>query len=602
MGQASYDRKRLRKATLATTIIFVLMLFGTVLQWGVASGWGSITIRRVSYITEGGKSASGMMFIPNGVNDENPRPAVINLHGRNNSSFNMINLAIEQARRGYIVFNPDLAGTVESDHDEANIDTRIFESAFEYLQSLDMVTEISTLGHSRGVRYIRNMILAEDDGTKPKLVNLIEMGGMFQFAKEEIPFASHTNFLCVDGGADLYDKQLFGDYDTLHNMVAKKSGHTDDFEIGKLYGDPANGTAFQYVEIPGMTHQGLLYSKIAIGSVIEFIERSCPTETPLSASSMIFPLYQVISACCFVLFLLMIASLAYLFTSLPGIYSVVNTPLPVSQGKPARKWAMHILTDFAIPIALFVPVTRFVAAKVPITFFVSKWINQILMWLAVCAIISTIFIIVRSVRKKKESGLTPVDFGLGTEKEKMFVWKRIGCAVAIAIAVAVLLFAWMDVVFKTTGLNYQFNSMPGQIMRGSPERVIYTLRYMIFMLPVYFVININIATTRRMKTTGNECHDTVRDVLVNILLSAGSLTLLMVIQFGGIRILGTGAVPLNNTLWDSLAYGWSFPLMMSTCSGVSTYLYRKTGNIWTGTITTCLMVIAITVFQCSTMP
>lgn len=593
----TYDKKRLKHFALAVAILFTLLLAGTVLQWGIASGWGNIRIMRVQYVTEGGTTASGLMMVPQGVNEENPRPAIINFHGRNNSSFNMINWAIEEARRGYIVFNPDLAGTVETDRDSENTRSRINKAAFEYLQSLDMVTEISVTAHSMGNQSIQDLIGYEDE--LYKLKNFVDVGGTFFWGFGPKEFPKSTNFLIIEGTADIFLVQSGGGYDKIHSLVAEKSGLGDEFEIGKLYGDTAEGTAFQYVELDGMTHQGEIYSSKTIGTMLDFIGMSSPAPNPIDTSNMIFPMYQVSTAVCFILFIVMIGALAGLFTSLPFVYSIVNVPLASSNGKSKKAWAMHIVTDFLIPIALFVPVTNFIEKKFPTNFWPSTWINQILFWLFAVSVVGAIFIAVRM--RKQARPLNASHFGTGLATEKIINWKRAGVALIIGIVTTVILFYWMDLVFATTGLNYQFNSMPGQIMRGSPERVIYTIRYLLFMIPVYFVININIATTRRMKTTGNEIHDTIRDVAVNILLSAGALTLLMVIQFGGIRLFGDGTIPLNPTYWNSLAFGWSFPLMMSTASGVSTYLYRKTGNIWTGTFTTCISVIAITVFQCTTM-
>lgn len=602
MEKTTYDKKRLRRSALATAILFALLLVGTVLQWGIASSWGDITITRVNFVSEGGRSASGLMFIPKGVNVDNPAPAVINFHGRNNSSYNMINWGMEQARRGYIVFNPDLAGTLESDRDDENTRARINAVAYGYIQSLDMVTEISVTGHSMGNMTNKDIIGREGE-KEYKLKNIVDVGGTFfwEASRGGGSFPTTANFCCIEGTADIFAVQFGGGYDEIRATVAEKSGLGDELVINQLYGDPVVGTAFQYIEIPGMTHQGELYSSVTIGHILDFIGMSSPAPVSLSNSDMIFPAYQITSACCFIVFLLLIAALGYTLTSLPIVYEIVNIPLASSEGKPAKKWAFHLVTDLAIPIALFVPITNLVAKKMPTNFFVSTWINQILFWLAACAVVSVVFIAVRSVKKKKTVPLTAADFGMGLADEKILNWKRIGCGLAIGIFVAVVMFSWMNCVFTITGLNYQVNSMPGQIMRGTPERIVYTLRYLLFMLPVYIVININIATTRRMKTTGNEMKDTVRDVVVNILLSISALTLLMIIQFGTIRATGNPVAPLSTKYWDSLAYGWSFPLMMSTCAGVSTFLYRKTGNIWTGTFTTCISVIAITVFQCTTM-
>ena len=64
-------------------------------------------------------------------------------------------------------------------------------------------------------------------------------------------------------------------------------------------------------------------------------------------------------------------------------------------------------------------------------------------------------------------------------------------------------YTWLGIVTSMSGLNYQFFSMPGQLVRMAPERVNHIFRYMLMMIPVYFMIGVNVATSRRLKDTGN---------------------------------------------------------------------------------------------------
>ena len=595
-----YDPKRLKKSVIALVVIFALLVAGTVLQWGVVSDWGNIRVTRVNFVGDGGAQQSGLMFIPEGVSADNPAPGIINYHGRNNSSYNTINWGMEQARRGYVVLNPDLQGTMESVITKDNTTANLCLSAYRYMDALNMVTDISVTGHSMG--NVSLHILAGIEEHLPSMKNIVGVGGAFFYGMLGDEFPSETNYCIIEGTKDIFEVQYLGNYETLHKMIRGLSGMGDSFEFGKIYGDPAAGTALQYVEIEGLTHQWELYSTETIATMLEFIDLSSPAPVRMDSRDMIFTTYLFISSICFVLFILFFLALAYCLTSLPLIYEAVNIPLAPSEGKSPKKWAMHIVTDFLVPLALFVPVTRW-AVKQSTAFFMSEWLNQIFFWLVAVAIFGAIMITIRSVKKSKERKLTPADFGMGLAEEKFFNGKRLGAALGIGIFVTFVVFTWMDIVMGTTGLNYQVYSMPGQIMRMTPERLVLTLRYLIIMLPVYVVININIATTRRMKTTGNETKDMIRDILVNILLSAGCLTTLWAIQFAGVRWLPQSQIPpFDPTYWDSLAFTWSFPLMMSTCSGGSTFLYRKTGNIWTGVFTTCIVIIAITVLQCCAVP
>lgn len=600
MKETNYDPKRLRRAALVSAVIFAVMLIFSVLQWGFASQWGNIKITRVTYVGEGGSEQSGLMFVPNGVSAENPAPAVINFHGRNNSSYNMINWAIEEARRGYIVLNPDLAGTLETSLDGNNSTANLAVSPVEYLESMDMVSEISVTGHSMANLTLQEIEKREAD-FKPKLKTIVGAGGVFMYANTNSGFSRTTNHLIVEGAADLYEYFVIGGLENAEAYVAEKTGIGDGMEKEVIYGNFEENNAFEYVEIPGMSHQGLLYDSATISSILEFLGQSSPAPSPLETGNMVFPYYLICSAIAFISFLFFIPSITYTITSLPGVYELVNVPYVPSKGKSGKKWAWHLITDLAIPLALFVPVTMW-AKNFPTDFFCSLWVNQIFLWLVACSLIGIVLLVIRLCKKHKMEKITPADFGFGTANEKIFCWKRIGGAIGITAAVVMICYTWLGIVTSMSGLNYQFFSMPGQLVRMAPERVNHIFRYMLMMIPVYFMIGVNVATSRRLKDTGNEVKDTVKAVLVNILLSAGVLTALVVIQFVGIRILGDGSSPFPQTYWDSISFGWTFPFMMGTAAGTNAFMYRKTGNVWVGMIVTWTIVIAMTILQCCLVP
>lgn len=599
MTTVKYDSKRLRKALIVTAILFAIMLIFSILQWGIASDWGNIRIVRVSFVGEGGSEQSGLMFIPSDVSAENPAPAVINYHGRNNSSYNMINWAMEEARRGYIVLNPDLAGTSETSLAGDNSTENLAISPIEYLSSLDMVSEITVTAHSMGNLSLQ--AIEQRDEEFEKLTAFVGVGGAFFYNVTGNEFTENTNHMVIEATADLYEYYVMGGTHVVRALCAERSGVGDAMEDGVIYGSIEENNAFEYVEISGTTHQGLLYSPRTIKVLLDFIQLCSPTETALDSTSMIFLGYLCCSAVAFLSFLFFIPALAYTFTSLPGIYSIVNIPLAASKGKPKKKWATHLITDLAIPLALFVPVTNW-AKNFPTDFFGSLWVNQIFLWLVACSLIGVALLVFKLVKKSKIEKITPVDFGFGLADEKMFNWKRIGCAVGITIAVTAVCYLWLDIISRVSGLDYQLFSMPGQLVRMTPTRLIYTFRYMLMLIPVYFMIGVNVSTSRRLKDTGNETVDTIKAVLVNILLSAGVLTTLVILQFGSIRFLGDGSSLFSQKYWDSISFGWTFPCMMGLASGAGAFLHRKTGNVWVGMLVTWTMVIAMTVMQCCLVP
>jgi hypothetical protein len=600
MDNAKYDPKRLKKAGIVTGIIFAIMLLFSILQWGISSDWGNIRITRVTFVGEGGSEQSGLMFVPKGVSAQNPAPAIINYHGRNNSSYNMINWAIEEARRGYIVLNADLAGTLETSLGGNNTTDNLAVAPVEYMQSLDMVSDIAVTGHSMANLSLQIIEMREAE-FKPKLKAIVGVGGAFFYSVTGNHFPVETNYAIIEAGADLYEYAVMGGTPNARKMITELSGIGDAMENNTIYGDIASGTAFEYVEVPGMSHQGMLYSVKVIKPLLDYIELSIPAPNPIDTSDMVFWKYLLCSAAAFISFLLFIPALTYTITSLPLVYEIVNIPLVPSKGKSKEKWMVHAITDFAIPFAIFVPVTMW-AKNFPTNFFCSLWVNQIFLWLVACNLIGIVLLIIRYYKKSRTQKLSAADFGFGSADEKMFNGKRIICAAGITVAVATICYLWLDIISRTTGLDYQFFSMPGQLVRMTPERFVHILRYLIMMIPVYFMINVNVSTSRRLKDTGNETYDTIRAVLVNIFLSATVLTALVVIQFIGIRVLGDGSSPFPQKYWDSISFGWTFPFMMSTASGVSAFLHRKTGNVWVGMLVTWVMVISMTILQCCLVP
>ena len=276
METKKYDKKRLKRASLALAVIFALMLVFTVLSWGVASSWGDITIKRVSFIGNGGAQVSGLMFIPKGVSADNPAPAIINFHGRNCSSYSMINWAIEEARRGYVVYNPDMTGTLETENTIDNTLENISRTAYEYMDSLEITTEISLTGHSMGNRYL--IVLMQDEEIQKHLKNVVGVAGIdwyFFLKKANIGFPTQTNYCIIEPTKDIYNIQYMKSWDAVHELLYEKSAYGEDTEFGKVYGDPSNGTAFEYTEVVA-THQEAMYSDEVITEMLNFIGLSSP--------------------------------------------------------------------------------------------------------------------------------------------------------------------------------------------------------------------------------------------------------------------------------------------------------------------------------------
>ena len=129
----------------------------------------------------------------------------------------------------------------------------------------------------------------------------------------------------------------------------------------------------------------------------------------------------------------------------------------------------------------------------------------------------------------------------------------------------------------------------------TPQRFLRGIPYLIVILPIVLMININIATVRRFPDTGHETRDTIRDIVYNILLATIPLMVIMFCYYGVGLIRGTGIGLLPGPWQTAINYTLGFPFMMGSSVGISTFLNRKTGNIWAGVFTATLILGLFTI-------
>ena len=581
------DNKKFVKAVKVFVATLLLLAIFTTLAWGVASSWGSVRISRTEFVGNGGATQSGWMFTPKGINEENPAPAIVDFHGRNTTAYNLVAWAVEQSRRGYVVFLPDQEMTNESLAVEGNTTARIAVSAVEYILSQDFVSEVSVAGHSMGNKALE-AINANIDVQK-QLKSMVSVGNMFMMFNDA---PEYTNYLSIEAQKDFYAAQWAPTLEDKYARAEEQFG-IPGIEDGVLYGSPEDGTARMLITQP-TSHQQQMYSEDVIEAMMSFIELSSPAPNPISYDNQVFWWAYILLAVCTLLCVASVAECAYMLAVSP-IFSknVISAPV-ISSGKSKGQWARQVVQDFLIAIILFVPVTLFIAKYNPLAIFQFGYVNQIFMWIFSVGLVGGIIMLFKYRKMSKTKQLAAADFGMGTADEKPVVWKRVRDGFIIAALTTIYLFTLLDVVCKVFGLNYQFFCVFAQFNRLTPERFLLSLPYLVLGVILLIVINISIATSRRIKDSGNSTKDMVKTILINIFLSAGPLTLLLAIQFIGIRLSPNGAAPLSMNYFTGLAYALGFPFMMSSSAGISAYLFKKTGNIWTGVFTSTFVLIFLT--------
>ena len=74
-------RRRRRNVRIGFCVTFAILLITSLLNWGVVSSWGKVSIDRITLSGSDGASFSGLVYRPDNATDATPAPGIIMLHG-----------------------------------------------------------------------------------------------------------------------------------------------------------------------------------------------------------------------------------------------------------------------------------------------------------------------------------------------------------------------------------------------------------------------------------------------------------------------------------------------------------------------------------------
>ena len=109
-----------KRSLILLAVALVLILVGSILAGVFNGGKGAVSVTRISF--DGGHGTlSGLLYMPKGASEENPRPAIVVTHGYLNSAEMQDANAIELSRRGFVVLALD-----QYDHGHSDLDDAVY--------------------------------------------------------------------------------------------------------------------------------------------------------------------------------------------------------------------------------------------------------------------------------------------------------------------------------------------------------------------------------------------------------------------------------------------------------------------------------------------
>lgn len=587
----------------------VALVVVSIVAWGVGTDWGKVTMHKVDLIGDEAYPMTGTMAIPEGVDDSNPAPVVISMHGAGCSSDTEILHAIEFGRRGYVCICVDTqhAGGLDLYREETW--PEIGEKWIDYALSQDWCNgEIIISGMSNGSGMVSRIM--SDPEYKSKInctINIVSYTGLTNYLMHgENPVG--VNSLCVDGSGDAAYDVVVNDFNNFLGI--------DDFQMNTVYGNFEDGSAVE-MAWTHCTHPFVYLHPDLYEEVFEFVGQSAPTNTDVAPSDTVFMLYYGIMTVAFILFTIMLASFAYLLSCCPAFYEKIHTRRAAPRVQlPAGKIILFAIIEIIIGILVwFFGVQPFVYALINIPeilrpIFHVQFIGPAMLWVVEVSIINVIVFFVRN-RKSKRNGeaLTAVDYGTGDEDDpKPFIGSRIGYSALIAVLVVAFGAVWCQCMTSISGLSYTLNSF-GMLINTTPDRFWATIPYIIPFGIAAIAMNLGQASIMRFAESKSEIVSFFKEFLIN------ALVLFVPVFF--VTFSYVGGQFFNQGGWDAtgLPYDWymgahpfslfPFPVMLLMASALNTYLYRKTGNTVLGTMVVigflAFFTVSCSIFQPTTI-
>lgn len=549
----------------------VLIVAGGLLAYLTQTA-GGIRIEDVRFKGAKGNTMSALLYVPPNATPQIPAPGILAVHGYINSRETQDGFAIEFARRGYVVLALDQTGHGYSDPPS-------FANGFggpdglAYLRSLPFVDKdnIGLEGHSMGGWTVLAAATAMPNDYKSMVLEGSSTGKPFAAEgtaswprNTALVFAQYEEFSTLMWGVDLARDV------TKSPKLWALFGTQGAVEPGKVYGDPANGTA-RVLYTPAMTHPAEHISHEAIGYSLDWFAKTLKGGTPRPVDDQIWFRKEIGTLIALIGFVALVIGTfdglleAPMFSRL-RLPAVADGTMPAHAAASGRRWTTAFILSAFIPALTYYPAFALGGTFVTPSAFLPQGItNQILVWAIINGLI-TLALMWFAPKRTSRAGL-------------------VGQSVVIALASVAVGYAalWLaDLVFK---IDFRFWIVALKLMSAKQFLI-----FLIYLIPftAFFVVALHVLH-RNFSTMGAPRGALY---LTNILALTLGFIVLLVLQYGTLWLTGKlfnpvpdpGFVPLSTIV------AIQFVPLLAIVAVIATFTWRRTGSSLPGALIAGLFV------------
>ena len=559
----------------ALVLGLALVFFGGLFAWNAQSNGGSIDIKDVRFMGTNGTLMSALLYVPPGVDAENPAPGVVAIHGYINSRETQAPFAIELARRGYVVLALDQTGHGYSDGPA-------FANGFggpdglAYLASLDIVdpNNIGLEGHSMGGW--ASLIAA---AVHPDLYQSIMVQGSSTgtFGAPEGTSEYPRNFGLLFSTWDEFSALMWGAETSAAIVDTEKLqtafGTDTTVEIGRLYGSIEDGTARQLYQ-PTTTHPGDHLNSEAVAAAIEWMSLTLEGGSDLDPNNQVWQINELGRMVAFIGMILSMLALAGLLLKTTFFGDLAKATPEAKPISGTMRYVSYALTIFLPIVTFFWLQTTIAISIVPAAtpLFAQNITTGIMVWAVGNGLITLALFLVWHFTSNSGTALSVygLPIHLGTIlKSALFA--------VLVFSFGYFLLAASDLLFKT---DFRFWVVAGKLMNSLHFRIF--LGYLPFF--TFFFVVLGMALHGQLRTDGSK--PMWREMLTNVGLLVTGFIVLLALQY--IPLMAGGPLPLGEPLLTIVAI--QFVPVLTIVGITMTYLFRKTGTIYAGSFLCALFI------------
>lgn len=589
--------------------LVVIVFVAAAVASRIQTSGGRVVINDIKIPTQNGQWVAGDLFKPRSATSEHPAPLIVVIPGFQRSREALANIAIELARRGFVVISIDpyaqgrssssmsrLAATTEGYGMFAVVDYAASSSNLNYVDK----SRIAATGHSaggnaaiRGGNYFGREAQASG---KPSKLHSVFVSGYVLTLRDDVLQDVRSNigvsYAFYDEGAyrnDLEngDMRIAPEALRVVNLGRDSSlPPVTEIKLGHYYGDLEDRT-LRVVHNERILHPFQPYMPEATANQIEFFEHVFGLESGLSSRDQVWYWKELLGAISLVAALVALVPLSRILLQAPYFQRLVRPrppALPRPQGKGrAIFWLMFA---FAALVACFsyIPMAELsqklfvdASSRRMTWFFPQRMNNAVMLWAVLNGSLGYLLFFLSYRFLGRHHGVRPEMWGAKISLPDLA--RTFLLALMLFFSYFLMVFA----IYYVFHVDYNFLFMGVRVFR--PELLFLLCMYVPFFFIFFLSNSLRVNGAMRFEGTPEW-----KSMLLSGIANSLGLFLIVLVQY--LTFAATGMVYWTDG-WLYVNLLFAVVPMMFVLPYFNRYFFRVTGRIYLGPMVTCLIFIMV---------